>query len=54
MNPPSDDPDPDAYFDEVEEALDLCRVCLHVDLTRRWTAEECLGHAFLRVRGDEE
>lgn len=36
------------YNEDVNMALDLCRVCLHVDVTRRWTAEECLEHPFLR------
>ena len=36
------------YNEYVKMAIDLCRVCLHVDVTRRWTAEECMEHPFLR------
>lgn len=39
----------DEYVEDVQMAMDLCRVCLHVDVTRRWTAEECLEHPFLRL-----
>ncbi|CAO1634926.1 unnamed protein product [Sympodiomycopsis kandeliae] len=56
MNPPEPSkenggqvPDPDEYLEDVRLAMDLCRVCLHVDVTRRWTAEECLEHPFLRL-----
>lgn len=45
---PRGHPDPDLYQDDVRLAMDLCRVCLHVDVTRRWTAEEVLNHSFLR------
>lgn len=43
---------PDEYIEDVQLAMDLCRVCLHVDVTRRWTAEECLEHPFLRLESE--
>ncbi|CAO1625064.1 unnamed protein product [Parajaminaea phylloscopi] len=49
LEPPPEHPRPDVYCEEMKMAIDLCRVCLHVDVTRRWTAEECLDHAFLQV-----
>ncbi|PWN24416.1 kinase-like protein [Jaminaea rosea] len=44
---PEGHPDPQGYDNDIKMAMDLCRVCLHVDVTRRWTAEECLDHGFL-------
>ncbi|PWN53037.1 kinase-like protein [Violaceomyces palustris] len=40
-------PDPDGHKEDVEQALDLARACLHLDCTRRWTANQILNHPFL-------
>lgn len=47
LTAPEGHPDPQGYDNDIKMAMDLCRVCLHVDVTRRWTAEECLDHGFL-------
>lgn len=47
LEPPVNHPDPKEYRDHVYLAMDLCRMCLQVDLTRRCTAREALRHPFL-------
>lgn len=53
LDPPLNHPDPDAYVSEVHQAMDLCRACLQLDLTRRCTAAESLTHPFLQQDEDE-
>lgn len=43
---PENHPDPDLFIQDVDHALDLCRSCLQVDLTKRCTATEALKHPF--------
>jgi cell division control protein 7 len=44
---PEGHPDPKAYSKEVTAVIDLARVLLHPDCTRRWTARQALEHPFL-------
>ncbi|KDN43916.1 kinase-like protein [Tilletiaria anomala UBC 951] len=44
---PGDHPDPLKYSQDVAQAVDLCRECLHLDCTRRLTASQLLQHPFL-------
>lgn len=46
--PSSDAEDTQWWHDsELHHAVDLLRKCLEPDLTKRWTAEECLEHPFI-------
>lgn len=46
--------DPQEYAKDVEDVLDLCRVLLHPDCTRRWSARQALQHEFLKIRHEGE
>lgn len=47
LKPPSNHPHPDRYVEEIERAMDLCRLCLRCDLTKRCSASQALKHPFL-------
>lgn len=51
---PGNHPNPQQYAEDVANALDMVKSCLHVDCTRRKTAAELLQHPFLRIDPDEE
>lgn len=51
---PGNHPDPEQYAEDVANALDLVKSCLHLDCTRRKTAAELLQHPFLQVEPEEE
>ncbi|EST06103.1 Protein kinase domain protein [Kalmanozyma brasiliensis GHG001] len=46
-------PYPEQHAQDVADALDMVKSCLHVDCTRRKTAAELLQHPFLRVEEEE-
>ncbi|SNX82707.1 related to CDC7 - protein kinase [Melanopsichium pennsylvanicum] len=46
---PGHHPNPKQYHEDVVNALDMVKSCLHVDCTRRKTAAELLEHPFLRI-----
>ncbi|BGP13297.1 hypothetical protein JCM10213_004933 [Rhodosporidiobolus nylandii] len=37
---------------DLFQVVDLMKRCLYLDCTKRWTAEECLGHPFFRGEYD--
>ncbi len=43
-------PDPKAYLQDVDLAVDLCKRILHLDCTKRLTAKQALEHPFLREK----
>lgn len=47
LTPPVNHPNPAEYTRELHRAMDLCRLCLQLDLTKRCTATEALKHPFL-------
>ncbi|SPO22360.1 related to CDC7 - protein kinase [Ustilago trichophora] len=51
---PGNHPNPKQYAEDVANALDMVKSCLHVDCTRRKTAAELLQHPFLRMGPEEE
>ncbi|KAJ1033231.1 hypothetical protein NDA13_001228 [Ustilago tritici] len=51
---PGNHPNPEQYMQDVADALDMVKSCLHVDCTRRKTAAELLQHPFLRIDPEEE
>ena len=51
---PGHHPDPEQYRQDVANALDMVKSCLHVDCTRRKTAAELLQHPFLRIPDEED
>ncbi|KAJ1019467.1 hypothetical protein NDA16_004584 [Ustilago loliicola] len=51
---PGNHPNPEQYMQDVADALDMVKSCLHVDCTRRKTAAELLQHPFLRIDPEQE
>ena len=51
LKDPGNHPNPKQYVEDVANALDMVKSCLHVDCTRRKTAAELLDHPFLRMDG---
>ncbi len=51
---PGSHPYPEQYAQDVADALDMVKTCLHVDCTKRKTAAQLLQHPFLRVEPEED
>ncbi|GAA6000743.1 hypothetical protein JCM10207_004635 [Rhodosporidiobolus poonsookiae] len=51
---PASTPDINKWYQgsDLYQAIDLMKRCLELDCTKRWTAEECLEHAFFRGEYD--
>ncbi len=54
LKDPGNHPNPEQYMQDVADALDLVKSCLHIDCTRRKSAAQLLDHPFLRMEPELE